>query len=612
LPDEDPISELLKPPPGVRRRHGRIERRLAAMLAVDIAGYSLLMSRDNEGTHRRVGQALSRLGRHIKRAGGQIVSFTGDGIMAVFPSSISVLRCAVRIQTEWRQHNAAIDPQQRIVFRMGISVGEILIQDRRVGGDVVNIAARLEQLARPGGICVTAAVHDQAARISGISFESIGEQQLRNIPGPVQVYRVVFQDQTGAADEAAAADTGLRFVPKDSRPSIAVLPLRNLTERPDDIFFADGIVEDIIVSLAGLRDLIVISRSSTMALIGRAEDLRSIGRTLGVRYIVTGSVRRSSKSIRVSVELTEAEGGITVWADSIDAPASDLFAVQDRIVRRIVSGVAPHVREEELRRALRRHPSSMTAYDLTLQALHMMEQLTPAEYGQAKDLLARAAEIDPTFAMPLGWAAWWHVCWIGQGWSRNRNEDAANAARLAERAIALDPHDALALAVQGHVRAYLFHDYDGALLYFERAVAAGPNHAIAVTLYALTCAYVGRADEAVEFAEHGLRLSPLDRMLYLFHNVLAWANYAKGAFGDAVKWARQSANEAPAFTANLRILMASLVAIGEVDEARDVAARMFNLEPDFDLAHYERTLQPFRDAAIRARYMAHLGEAVLR
>ena len=322
-------------------------------------------------------------------------------------------------------------------------------------------------------------------------------------------------------------------------------------------------------------------------------------------------MRRSPTTVRVTVELSDAENGITIWADTSEDSLNELFTVQDGIVRRIVAGIAPHIREEELRRALRRHPESMSAYDLTLQALHLMEQLDPAIFGQARGLLGRAMEIDPRFAMPVAWAVWWHVRWVGQNWSTSPEEDRQSAALLAERAIALDPQSALALAMQGHLRSFLFHDYDNALLYFDRAIAVGPNHSIAVILYALTLAYVGRGEEAVRYAEYGLRLSPLDRGLFLFHNVLAWTNYSKGTYDEAVKWARLSANEAPAFTANLRVLIASLAAVGLLDEARAAAGQMLRFEPDFSLARYERTRQPFRDGPVKVRYLNHLHSAEL-
>jgi adenylate cyclase len=349
LPTKGSLDDVLKPliDMGTSRRR-RVERRLAAVLALDVAGYSLLMGRDDEGTHQRIGRALGRVRRHIRRGQGQIFSFTGDGVMAAFPSSAAALRSAIQIQNEARALAADVEPHDRIAFRIGINVGEILVQGGRVGGDAVNIAARLEQLSEVGDICITAAVHDQAGRNSDVWFASLGPLQLKNIRQPVTVYRVVLS----ATPEVPVSPPPIR----DSRPWVAVLPFRNAGDHLDETYFADGIVEDVIVSLTGLRELVVISRSSTMALAERSADIREIGHTLGVGYIVTGSIRRSSQSARVTVELVEVESGSTLWANAYDSALGDLFEVQDQIVRRIVAGVAPHIQEEELRRALRRPP----------------------------------------------------------------------------------------------------------------------------------------------------------------------------------------------------------------------------------------------------------------
>jgi TolB-like protein/class 3 adenylate cyclase len=609
LAEEEPLDEFLKRVfNGGRRGRRRLERRLAALLAIDVAGYSLLMGRDEEGTHRRIGEALDRVRRQIRRADGRIFSFSGDGLMAAFPSCVTAVRCAVQIQAESATSNADVAPQERIAFRIGLSVGEIVVQGGRVGGDAVNIAARLEQLADTGGVYITAAVHEQGGKQVGVSFERLGEQQLKNIRQPVVVYRVVPTSTAGPLPPPA---TTAASAVKDPRPWVAILPFSEAGGATDETYFAHGIVEDMIVSLTGLRELVVISRSSAVALAERNVDIREMGRTLGVGYIVTGSSRRTESSLRLRVQLTEVESGATLWASSYDHAIGELFAVQDQIVRQIVSGVAPNIQEEELRRALRRHPENMTAYDLTLRALHLMEQLRPAIFGQARPLLAQAMEIDPKFAMPVAWGAWWHVRWVGQGWSNHPDEDARQAAILAKRAVELDPHDALALSIQGHVHSFILHDYDSALSYFERAMVAGPNRAIVVMLHALTLAYVGRGAEAVQLAEYGLQLSPLDRRLFLFHNVLAWCHYSNGTFQDAVRWARLSANEAPEFTANLRVLIASLVAIGEACEARMVAARMLELEPAFTFERYIVTRQPFRDGPIKTRYITHLRGAAL-
>jgi len=394
-------------------------------------------------------------------------------------------------------------------------------------------------------------------------------------------------------------------------PSIAVLPFQNLSADSSDDYFADGIVEDIVVSLASLRELLVISRTSALAFRGRQVDPREVGRALGVRYILEGSVRKGSSSVRVSTQLCDTETGASLWAERHEAPLGDLFEIQDRIVCNVVAGIAPNVRTTELERALRTRPASFTAYDHTLYALKLITDLDRQTFSIARDHLEQAMAIHPGFAMPAAWAARWHSISIGQGWSDNPKEDADKAAALATKAIDLDGQNALALSTYGHVRSFLFHDYDTALVYFDRALSASPNYSLAWILSSATLSYVGRGSEAIRHAEQGLRLSPYDRSLFLYYNFLGIAHYGHGNYDEAVKWGRLSAAESPIFSSNLRMLAAALAAAGRLDEARDTAITLLKLEPEFRLSVYETTRQPFRHPEIKARLLEHLKAAGL-
>jgi adenylate cyclase len=394
-------------------------------------------------------------------------------------------------------------------------------------------------------------------------------------------------------------------------PSIAVLPFQNLGGERDDDYFGDGIVEDMIVSLASLRELLVISRASTLRYRGEQPDLREVGEALGVRYVLMGSVRRSPRLVRVSTQLCDVQSGASLWGERTEVPPGELFDVQDDIVRRIVAGIAPHVREAELRAALRKRPDSFTAYDYTLRALDSINSLDYPRFMQAYDFLRRAIAEDSNFAMPVAWAARWHSLYVGQGWSANREEDRNKATTLAAHAIVLDRQNALALATYGHLRSFLFHEYDVALVYLERALAACPNSSLAWISSSPTLAYIGRSDEAVHHAEHALRLSPFDRELYYYYGVLCLAHYANGDYAQAVKWGRMSASENPAYTANLRYLIAAVAALGRVGEAQELARELLRLEPDFRLAEWEQTRQPFRNAESKAKYIDALTKAGL-
>jgi adenylate cyclase len=397
----------------------------------------------------------------------------------------------------------------------------------------------------------------------------------------------------------------------ENLPSIAVLPLHNFGRDPADDYFADGIVEDVILSLARLRELLVISRGSTSKYRGPGVDPREVGRDLGVRYVLGGSVRKAAQRLRVSTQLYDAETGGSLWTKKMEFEPGDLFEAQDQVVRRVVPRIAPHVRAAELRGALRKRPESFTAYDWMLRALHIINSLDVNTFLRAREFLNRAMTEDSHFAMPVAWAARWHCLRIGQGWSPAPNEEARRAAELATRAIDLDRQNALGLATYGHLKSFLFHDYDVALRYFDRALTACPNSSLAWILSSATLSYVGRGAEAVERAGQGLRLSPHDQSIFYYYAFLSIAHYSNGNYAEAIRWGRMAARENPVYTTTYRILAASLVASDRLDEARDSAAAVLNLEPDFRLGEYERTRQPFQSSQIKARYLQHLKKAGL-
>lgn len=408
-------------------------------------------------------------------------------------------------------------------------------------------------------------------------------------------------------DATPAVSKALHIEPV-TLPSIAVLPFRNLGDHVST-YFGDGMVEDIVISLASLKELFVISRGSTLGFRDERLDAKDVGRTLGVRYVVTGSVRQAGNRLRVSIELSDTETGHSLWAERLEAPLGDLFSVQDDIVEGVVAHIAPHIRESELRRALRKRPDSFTAYDLTLQAIDIIMQLDRANFDYARVLLRQAIEADPVFAMSHAWAARWHSLRVGQGWSQTPAEDSSEAVRLAMRSIELDRQNALGLATYAHLKSYLFHDYDVALAYFDRALSACPNHSLAWILSSGTLSYVGQTQKAIDSAERGLRLSPFDRGLFYYYMFLMLAHYAHGNYEDAVKWGRLAITENATYTSTHRFFAASLVANGNPQEAREVVDAMMNLEPDFTLDSYVSTRQPFREPVLRDRLLEHLRQA---
>lgn len=580
-----------------------IGRRLSAVAFLDVVGFSALMAENAARTHRAWMQVLHETIEPLAQGHhGRIVKSTGDGVLAEFASARDAIAWARGVQAALQrtqaEPNAGSEP---LTVRIAVHIDEVLADDDDIYGPGVNIAHRLQEHAEPGGIVLSQAVFglvrdslDQPARDLGLLY-------LKNIPDPVAAYALDPADQPLVR----------HFRHAGALPSIAVLPLQNLGGDPGEAYFAEGIVEDIIVSLASLRELLVIARGSALALNRNQTDLRTVGRMLGVRYILTGNVRRTPKRVRVAVQLVDAESSVNLWGDVSEGAPDELFEMQDRIVARVVAGIAPHVRSAELQRALRKRPGSFTAYDSTLHALDCIHSLEKATFFRAREHLDRAMAEDTNFAMPVAWAARWRSLLIGQNWSDDPRRDAEQAAELAARAIDLDGQNALALATYGHVRSFLFHDYDVALGYFDRALSACPNSAVAWFLSSGTLSYVGRATEGVRHARQALLLSPFDQSLFAFYMFLGMAHYCNGDYEEAVRAGRRSLSERPAYTANLRILTAALSALGKKAEAAEIGRRLLALEPTFNLTDYEGTRMPFRDAALRSLYKGHLREAGL-
>ncbi len=395
----------------------------------------------------------------------------------------------------------------------------------------------------------------------------------------------------------------------DPRPSIAVLPFRQDTIAPDKGYFADGITEGIISVLAGLEALFVISRASTLRFRDTTMDLPALGRELGVRYILHGTLWRSDGRLRLAIELTDTETGAVLLTKIHDGEMADLFSLQDRISIDVAATIAPHVQRRELQRVLRKPPNNLTAYDLVLQALDQIHRLRRESFVEGRRLLQRAIEEDPDYATGYSYAAWWHILSIAQGWSANQEADSADAVRLAEAATERDQNDAMALAVQGYVIAYADRDYDTALHLLDRALIASPNCALACTFSSIVHSWRGDGLNAVVQGERGRRLSPLDPFAFLHENFLAMAYYINGDYDASIKWARSSAARNPRHAPTLRGLVVSLVAAGRCAEARQVARRILQIEPDFRLDTFlART--PLK-GEIRDQYVARLRQAGL-
>jgi len=478
-------------------------------------------------------------------------------------------------------------------------MGNVLATGDGLFGDAVNLTARLQEHAAPGGTVISETVEQVLRDRLTERLLDLGLLRFKNDDRPFRAF---------------ALGTG-HVAPKPREigrlPTIAVLPLASLSGEEADGYLVAGIVDDVIQSLAGLRELAVIARGSTVGYSRGPIDPIAVGRDLGARYVLTGSLSRRGETIRISARLIDTEMDRSLWAGRQEGRGMEIFDLQDRIVQHIVTGVAPNIRASELQAALRKRPESLTAYDRMLRGVHLLYGADRAILREARQFLEEAMQDDPAFALPAAYAAWWHCLWIGQGWSTDREGDTEKAFELASNAIALDPSNALALSAKGHLLSYLRREYDAALLFFARALEACPNHAFSWMMSSTTLSYIGRAEEGLARAMHALTLSPQDKSRYLYLNRVSVAHFAANELTEAVHWARLCRAENPAYTANLRYLAAALARLGELDEARTVAADLMRLEPEFRLDVFSLGRQPFQVKSIAAAYLDGLRAAGL-
>lgn len=570
------------PGAGVHEAGGKREnlRRLAAVLAADVVGYTRLMQADEEATHARLMQLRSgTIEPHIAAHRGRVVKNTGDGFLAMFENAQDATRCAIALQRSLTALTAEDPVSRRINFRMGVNVADVIVEADDIYGDGVNIAARLQGYAEPGGIVVSLGVAEQIGEHGGVKILDLGDLPLRNMIRPVRAFSLRVADAPARAQGEVAPGW-------EGRASIVVLPFQAVPADAGEEYFAEGIVDDIIHGLSGLKELFVISRGSTLGYRGPTIDVRTIGQELGVRYVLHGSVRRADSRLRIRSELCNAETGTIVYVDQQDGMLTDLFDLQGRIAKRVVTTIAPHVRERERIRAMRKHPQNMTAYDLVLQALGPLFRMDYPSFSLAHGLLQQAIVHDPSYAPAYSYTAYWHLLRVGQGWSTDTAADSEEAARAAATAIELDQNDALALAIYGHVHSYLMKDYDTAVELQDKAIEVGPSCAMAWTLSSVTRGYLGQGETAVLRADNGLQLSPSGPHVVYHEHILSQAHYINGNYDEAVAWGKRAARHNERLTSNLRCLVASLVATGEIDEARQFAQKLLLYEPGTGLAAF--------------------------
>ena len=556
----------------------RVERRLAAVLAADVAGYSRLMGRDEERTLTQLKSfRKTLLDPTIAAHRGRIVKTTGDGLLVEFASAVDAARCAMEVQRGMAAQNAEVPRELRIEFRIGIHVGDIIIDDSDIFGDGVNIAARLEGIAEPGGICFSDDAHRQIRGKVDTAFDDMGSQTLKNIAEPMRVWRVRIGDGANRAAEPTLPVNQPIALP--DKASLAVLPFQNMSGDPEQDYFADGMVDDIITGLSRIKWLFVIARNSTFTYKGRAADVKQVARELGVRYVLEGSVRKAADRVRINGQLIDAATGAHVWAERYDRKFDDLFALQDEIALSVVSAIEPSLRRAEVERVKRKRPDSLDAYDLVLQAQPDVYSGMPERVTRALVLLERALALDPTYALAHASAAMCHHSIFLRAGLHEENRVASIS--HAQAAIVHGQDDALALTFAGFSIGMDGHDHAAAFAAFEAALAVSPSSALTYILGSVILAWAGEAERAIEWAERAMRLSPFDPWAFAAFHSLTLGHFRRSRYEEAANAAHKAVQSNPAHSISYMLLAASLAKLGRLAEAKAAATRILELQPAF-------------------------------
>jgi TolB-like protein/class 3 adenylate cyclase len=551
----------------------RVGRRLAAIVAADVAGYSRLMGLDEVGTARTLRDHRAITDAVVAKHGGRLVKATGDGVLLEFPSVVDAVECAVAVQAVMTQRNEGVPAERRMLFRIGINLGDILIEGDDILGDGVNIAARLEGIAEPGGICLSSSAYDQIRGKVAVEFVDLGEQTLKNINRPVRVYGAKPKGHHGmvAPGVLPSHPESKKPLQLPDKPSIAVLPFQNMSGDPEQEYFADGMVEDIITALSRFKSLFVIARNSSFTYKGKAVDIKQVGRELGVRYVLEGSVRKAGGKLRITGQLIEAATGAHLWADRFDGPLDDIFEVQDKVTSSVVAAIAPRLEQAEIERSESKKTESLEAVDLHYRAIQSYRRFTRQGNEDALRLARQAISLDPNFAAAYGVALNCYTQRRDEGWIKD--DDVAEGKQYAVRAAELGD-DAYALSRAALFFAGILKDAGTADAIVDQALAVNPNLADAWRNRGWISAFLGRHEPALEQFHYAMRLNPLDPEIYRAEAGLAVANFFLRRFEIALSWATKSLSRRKTYAAALRVAMQSYAMLGRIADAQMMQARM--------------------------------------
>ena len=580
----------------------RVQRRLAAILAADVVGYSALLQRAEEATYAEF-ERLKRelIAPSLSRHEGRLIKTTGDGALAEFASPLAAVRCAVEIQ----EHLASGGSPLRL--RVGLNLGDVIVgQDGDLYGDGITMAVRLEGIADPGGIMISEKVYSEVEGKLDVGFEDRGELQLKNLSKPVRAYAVYARAHSAPINNLGTA------LSLPDKPSIAVLPFQNLSSDPEQDFFADGMVEEIITALSRFKALFVIARNSSFTYKGRAVEVKQVGRELGVRYVLEGSVRKAANRVRITGQLIDAATGAHLWADRFDGGLGDIFDLQDQVTERVVGALAPAVETAEMDRAKHKPTESLDAYTIYLRGLAKFYQ-----YGnqlattEALRLFNSAIELDPDFALAYSHASHCYAHAKTNAWFSDTADEIAEASRLAQRALEHGKDDAGVLCGSGWALAFVVRDLGVGAGLVDRALMLNSNLAEAWRCSGWMKIWLGDPNLAIEHFARAMRLSPLGRWLVDIQSGIAHAHFFLGQYDEAVSWAAMALQNNPDFQAGARIGAASNAVAGRPEEARETVVRLQRLNPTLRVSNLNHVLGPYRRADDLARYEEGLRKAGL-
>jgi adenylate cyclase len=559
-----------------------VSRRLVAVFAADVEGYSRLMGADEVGTLKGLTERRAILDKLIGEYSGRIANTAGDSVLAEFGSAVEAVQYAVEAQTALAEANSGLAPDRRISFRIGIHIGDVMVRAGDLFGDGVNIAARLQTLAMPGGVCISGATYDQVRKVLPITFADLGAQRVKNIQEPIRAYQV---DATSGTREAASANVAEAESPPD-KPSIAVLPFDNMSGDPEQEYFADGMVEEIITALSRFKWLFIIARNSSFTFKGKAVDIKEVGRRLGVRYVLEGSVRKASGKVRITGQLIDAVTGAHVWADRFERDLIDVFALQDEVAAAVVSAIQPKLLQTEIAIATRRRAESLTAYDLYLRALQQFNLSSREGVAEALRLSKRALELEPRFDAAASMAGICHMQRVLFGYAIDPQFERNEAVRLSRLALSIDESEAEWLADAALISAFMVGDCESAIEMADRAVALNSNLFLAWHCRGWVYRIAGNLEEALRSFERATRMSPVDTRLHITFAAMGSAFIELRRFDEAVVAGKKALRQNSSHSGIYRCLVSAFAHLGRDAEAREAAARLLEVDPAFTISSW--------------------------